>query len=47
MVLLKGTKSSFAGGFIQLHRLNYDETFGPTVKPSTIRLTLTLAFSQG
>ena len=36
-----------ARGFTQLPRLDYDETFSPVVKASTIQLILTIGLSQG
>ena len=36
-----------ARGFTQLPRLDYDETFSPVVKASTIWLILTIGLSQG
>ena len=36
-----------AQGFNQQHGFDYKETFSPVVKPTTIRLILTLALSKG
>jgi len=36
-----------ARGFSQQPGLDYDETFSPVIKPSTIQLILTIGLSQG
>lgn len=36
-----------ARGFTQQERIDYFETFSPIIKPTTIRLVLTIAVSNG